>query len=192
MGEAERLSSLVQNLLTITRLESPTIELNRTPEAVEDILNSAMGRLGPFFAARPLRVEVSSDLPLVLAEPKLIELVVLNLLENALRYTPAGSPIDVSASGDDGLVTVQIADRGPGVPEHHEERVFEKFYRGPQADKYDGGVGLGLTICRAIVRAHGGKIAMRRRPGGGALVEFTLPVRRTASGKLLGVGGGAC
>jgi two-component system sensor histidine kinase KdpD len=178
VGEGERLSRLVQNLLSITRLESPTIELKRTPEAVEEIVAAARERLRPQLGAREIKVELPHDLPWILVEPGLIEQVLLNLLENALRYTPPSSAISVSARLADGGVDIQVADRGPGIVEHERDRVFEKFYRGAQANKSDGGVGLGLTICRAIVRAHGGKIAIHERHGGGTLVEFTLPMAR--------------
>ena len=106
MGEAERLSSLVHNLLTITRLESPTIELRRTAEDIEDIVDSAVMRLSPALANRPLNVEVPSIF-LWRREPKSLELVALNLLENALRYTPKGSPIDISAKGNNGFLVVR-------------------------------------------------------------------------------------
>src|SRR6185436_11045510 len=96
------------------------------------------------------------------------------------RYTPPTSSLEVSAELGDTFVKLQVVDTGPGIAEGEREKVFEKFFRGSQAQKNDGGVGLGLTICRAIVRAHGGRIAVRERPGGGTLVEFTLPVAPTA------------
>jgi two-component system sensor histidine kinase KdpD len=173
--EGERLGQLIQNLLSISRLESPTIELRRTPEAVEDILSASMDRLRGALGQRSTEVTLPPDLPCVLAEPVLIEQVVTNLLENALRYTPSDAKIEIAAKAEDGMVKIQVADAGRGIPEQERDKVFEKFYRGGQSNKTDGGVGLGLTICRAIVRAHGGRIAIRDRQGGGTLVEFTLP-----------------
>jgi two-component system sensor histidine kinase KdpD len=178
--EGERLGRLVQNLLSISRLESPTIELRKTPEAIEEIVATSVDRMSASLGARPLTVNVSPDLPFVMAEPALVDQVLTNLLENVVRYTAATSAVEIAARADDDFVTVQVADDGPGVPEPERDKVFEKFYRGSRATKNDGGVGLGLTICRAIVRAHGGRIAVRERPGGGTLVEFTLPVAPSA------------
>jgi two-component system sensor histidine kinase KdpD len=99
----------------------------------------------------------------------------VNLLDNALKYTPAGSPIEIAAEAGRGVVTVEVADRGPGFAPGDDERVFEKFYRGREKAGRSG-VGLGLAICRAIVEAHGGRIWAENRPGGGAVIRFTLPV----------------
>jgi two-component system sensor histidine kinase KdpD len=173
--EGDRLTHLVQNLLAISRLESPTIELRKTPEAVEDIVSSSLHRMRAALGSRKASVNLPADLPFVLAEPALVDQVVTNLLENVARYTPSTAAIEIAARHEEGVVNVQVGDAGPGIPEQEREKVFEKFYRGSRASKSDGGVGLGLTICRAIIRAHGGKIAVRERPGGGTLVEFTLP-----------------
>jgi two-component system sensor histidine kinase KdpD len=104
----------------------------------------------------------------------LLEQVFVNLLENAARHTPPGTPIDINAKEGDGEVVVAVADRGPGVPAGEEERVFEKFQR--VGSTPGTGVGLGLTICRGIIAAHGGRIWVERRPGGGALFRFTIPI----------------
>jgi two-component system sensor histidine kinase KdpD len=176
VSEAERLGRLIQNLLSVTRLESPTVELRRSPEAVEEIVSAAVERINAGPGPKRIQVAISQELPWVLAEPALIEQVLVNLLENAMRYAGTALPIDVSANLEDNWVTVQVADRGSGISEGDIDKVFEKFYRGQQSNRRDGGVGLGLTICRAIVRAHGGKIGIRNRQGGGTIVEFTLPV----------------
>jgi two-component system sensor histidine kinase KdpD len=105
----------------------------------------------------------------------LIEQVFINLLDNGVKHTPAGSGIDISASPIEAAVLVEVADRGPGFAAGEEERVFDKFYRGETGDSR--GMGLGLTICRAIVEAHGGKIWAENRPGGGAVFRFTLPAK---------------
>ncbi len=176
VSEAERLGRLIQNLLSVTRLESPTVELRRSPEAIEEIVSAAVERINAGLAPKRINVAISPELPWVLAEPALIEQVMLNLLENAVRHAGAASPIEVTAHLENNRVTIQVADRGSGIAEADIDKVFEKFYRGQQANQRDGGVGLGLTICRAIVRAHGGRIGIRNRQGGGAVVEFTLPV----------------
>jgi two-component system sensor histidine kinase KdpD len=98
----------------------------------------------------------------------------VNLVENALKYSPAGTPLRVAALEEDGFVSLTVSDRGPGIPSGEEERIFEKFYRAVRGGG-PGGVGLGLAICRAIVRAHGGRIRAENRAGGGAVFRFTLP-----------------
>jgi two-component system sensor histidine kinase KdpD len=105
----------------------------------------------------------------------LIDQVLLNLLDNAVRHTPPGTPIEISAAIEGDYVSVAVADRGPGVLPGDEERVFDRFYRG-RAAAAAGGVGLGLTVCKGIVEAHGGRIEAANRPGGGAIVRFTLPL----------------
>ena len=105
----------------------------------------------------------------------------MNLVENALKYTPEGTPLEIAVRPGEGVVTVEVADRGPGVPPGDEEKVFEKLYRGVPGARGDGGVGLGLTICRAIVTAHEGRITLSNREGGGAIVRFTLPIREGGS-----------
>lgn len=177
----ERLNRLIHNLLSVTRLESPCVALRRTPEAIEDIVHSALEH----FAGRPgvpeIALDLADDLPLISAEPLLLEQVLVNLVENAVRYAGAAASVRVGARRSGDALTVQVTDDGPGIAEHEREKVFEKFYRGDGATKSDGGVGLGLTICRSIVGAHGGKIGVRERGGGGALVEFTVPLASYAS-----------
>jgi two-component system sensor histidine kinase KdpD len=135
----------------------------------------ALIRLEERLRGRDVRVQLPPDLPLVPVDSVLIEQVFVNLLENAAKYTPAGSPIDISAGVIDGAVRVDVADRGPGLPPGEEQRVFDKFHRAP-GSLDQAGVGLGLTICRGIVMAHGGKIWAENRPGGGAVFRFTLPL----------------
>jgi two-component system sensor histidine kinase KdpD len=120
---------------------------------------------------------------LVPLDSVLIEQVLINLLENAIKYTAAGSPIEITANIADRQALVQVADRGPGIPPGDEERVFDKFYRvrpnprtGRGVSDGDGGVGLGLTVCRGILQAHGGKVWVQNRDGGGAIFQFTLPL----------------
>jgi len=136
---------------------------------------SAVERFSDRARKVPITSEIDANLPLISAEPVLLEQVLINLLENATRYGGSDPEIAVHARAADGSVLVQIADNGPGIAEHEREKVFEKFYRGQHANKSDGGVGLGLTICRSIIRAHGGKIGVRERAGGGTLIEFTVP-----------------
>jgi two-component system sensor histidine kinase KdpD len=117
------------------------------------------------------------DLPLVAIDDVLVEQLLVNLLDNAVKYTPPESPITIIATATDRAVTVEVADRGPGLPPGEEDRVFEKFYRGqPTSGR---GVGLGLAICQGIVRAHGGRIWAQNLPEGGVAFLFTLPITGT-------------
>jgi two-component system sensor histidine kinase KdpD len=175
--EATRLNRLVGNLLELTRLESGKVAGKRALQAIDEVIGSALCRLEQQLEGRHVHTLVPEEIPLIRFDPVLIEQVLINLVENALKYTPAGTPIEILVELSKGQVSVEVADRGPGVPQGHEERVFEKLYRGPDA-RGDGGVGLGLTICRAIVTAHDGRIVLRNRRDGGTKVRFTLPVHR--------------
>jgi K+-sensing histidine kinase KdpD len=178
--EARRLNRLVANLLELTRLESGKAKVTQTAQAVDEVIGAALWRLEPVLEGREVQTHVAEDVPLAFFDPVLLEQVVINLVENAVRYAGAASPIEVSARSEGETIVVEVADRGPGVPPGDEERVFEKLYRVAGAGSQDGGVGLGLTICRAIVVAHNGKICLRNRPGGGAAVSFSLPVSPAA------------
>jgi two-component system sensor histidine kinase KdpD len=122
-----------------------------------------------------IEVRIPADLPLLSFDALLIERVFVNLLENASKYTPAGSTVTLSAEVADDRVNVSVSDNGPGLPKGREEAVFQKFARG-ERESATPGVGLGLAICRAIVEAHQGKIVGANRPGGGAVFTFTLPL----------------
>ena len=175
LGESQRMNRLIGNLLDMIRVESGALRTQREWQPLEEPLGVALIRLGDRLKGRAVSVDLPPDLPLVPVDAVLMEQVFVNLLENAIKYTPAGSPIDVSASSDGAFVRVSVADRGPGIPAGEEDRIFEKFYRSAGAPP-GGGVGLGLTICRGIVAAHGGKIWAENRPGGGAVFQFTLPL----------------
>jgi two-component system sensor histidine kinase KdpD len=135
----------------------------------------ALIRLEERLRTHPVKVSLPSDLPLVPVDAVLIEQVFVNLLENAAKYTPVGTAIEITADVEDGAIRVSVEDRGPGLPSGEETRVFDKFYRGSSAAP-GSGIGLGLTICRGIIMAHGGRIWAENRPGGGAAFRFTLPL----------------
>jgi len=172
--EAERLNRLVQNLLEMTRLESGALQLRKELHPPEEIVGAALSRLGKRLGERRITTRVPPDLPLVAMDDVLIEQVLVNLLDNAIKYTPAGSPLDIIATATDENLTIEVADRGPGLPPGREDKVFEKFY---QTDPGEGrGAGLGLAICQGIVRAHGGRIWAQNLPGAGVAFLFTLPL----------------
>ncbi len=177
--EAERLNRLVGNLLDMTRLESGTLQLRKEWHSFEELVGSALNRLARRLAGRPVAASLPDDLPLVPMDAALVEQVLVNLVENALKYTPAGTPILISAWRDEAGVTVEVADEGPGLPPGAEERVFDKFQRDGAAGQ--AGFGLGLAICRAIVSAHGGRVWAESHAPRGAAFRFTLPVHGTPS-----------
>jgi two-component system sensor histidine kinase KdpD len=170
--ESERLNRLVTNLLDMTRLESGTVELRRGWSSLEELVGSALGRLEPVLAGRPVVADVPNDLPLVALDDTLVEQALFNLLENAVKYSPAGSPIEIHVRSSFEAIRIEVADRGAGVNEGDEERVFEKFARGSGDTT---GSGLGLAIVRGIAHAHGGDVRAERRPGGGSVFTLVLP-----------------
>jgi len=178
VDESNRMNRLIGNLLDMIRLESGALRVQAEWQALEEPVGVALIRLGERLQQHPVQVNLPRDLPLVPMDAVLIEQVFVNLLENAAKYTPAGTPIEIAAAVLDGVVRVDVLDRGPGIPAGEEARIFEKFYRvaggGPAT-----GVGLGLTICRGIVTAHGGRIWVENRSGGGAAFHFTLPLGST-------------
>jgi two-component system sensor histidine kinase KdpD len=173
LEEAERLNSLIHNLLDMTRLESGTIQVRKEWLSLEELIGSALSHLDKRLGTREVRVHVPKDLPLVPGDAVLIEQVLINLLENAVKYS--SQAIEIRADAMAGEVLVEVEDRGPGIPVGQEERIFEKFYRSARTGAHEG-VGLGLTICRAIATVHGGKVCASNRRGGGSSFRFTLPL----------------
>lgn len=174
--ESERLSRLVGNLLRMARLESGRFKPNLQPVPLEEVLGAALNRMEPFLADHPVTVDLPPELPMVSVDDVLAEQLFVNLLENAVKHTPAGTEITVSARVEDGRMHIEVADHGQGLPPEELERIFERFYqvnRGTGADGY----GLGLAICRLIVGVHGGDIAAGNVPGGGLRIDLTLPLR---------------
>jgi two-component system sensor histidine kinase KdpD len=169
--EAEHLNRIIKNVLDMTRLESGAIQVNKEWQSIEEIVGVVLDRLGDRLNDHPVTVKLPGNLPLIPFDGLLIEQVLVNLFDNAIKYTPKGTPLELSASESFYTVTVELADRGPGLPPGDEERIFEKFVRGRGVA---GGVGLGLAICRTIINAHGGKIWAENREGGGAVFRFTL------------------
>lgn len=175
LEEAERLNRLVGNLLDVTRLEAGAITLRREWESLEEIVGVALGRLARSAPGRVINTRLPETLPLVAVDAALLEQAIFNLLDNAVRHTPAETPVEISASAAPGSVEVVVSDRGPGLPPGEEQRIFERFHRAAGAQAR-AGTGLGLTVTRGIVQAHGGTILAENRPGGGAVFRFTLPL----------------
>jgi two-component system, OmpR family, sensor histidine kinase KdpD len=171
--ESRRLSRQVSNLLDMTRLESGAVQPRTEWHSLEEVVGGALERLSAALEDREVRVDVAA-VPLVPLDDVLIGQVFVNLIENALRHTPPGSPIEIRAAREDGAVRIEVADRGPGFAPGTEPKVFDKFFRGQGG--HSRGVGLGLAICRGFVEVHGGRIEAANRPEGGAVVRFWLPI----------------
>lgn len=172
--EAERLERLVANLLEMTRLQSGAVEVKREWVLLEELFGSALNRLERHLAGRDVRLVLPPAAPLISVDPVLMELVLFNLLENAAKHTPAGSPVEVTAIARTDRVVIEVADRGAGLREGDEVRVFEKFFR--RAGEGVPGAGLGLAICRGVIEAHGGVISASNRAGGGSVFRVELPL----------------
>lgn len=176
--EAERLERLVKNLLDMTRLEGGELALKREWVPLVEVVGSALSHLEHLLGSRAVHTHLPDDLPLVSVDPVLLEQLFINLLENAVKYTPEGSPLTIRARVDAGAaptLVVELADQGPGIAAGDEERIFERFYRGAHQGK--SSAGLGLAICRAIAEAHGGTLTAHN--DGGAVFEFRLPLQGT-------------
>jgi two-component system sensor histidine kinase KdpD len=173
--EARRLDWLVQNLLDMTRLEGGAIRVRTEPCDVHEVVAAALHQLGEAADSRSISVSMSSHLPLVPMDNVLIVQVLVNILDNALKYSPGDAPIDIGVRLDAGQLEIRVLDRGAGIPEQQLERVFEKFYRVavPGAPR---GSGLGLSICKGFVEAHNGRILANHRTGGGTELAFFLPI----------------
>lgn len=175
LDEAERMSNLVNNILDMARLEAGVLELNKQWYPLEEIIGTVLNLLHHQLNGREVKVKLPKGIPMILADSVMIEQVLINLLENAVRYTPAGSQLEIYAKTNESSVEIAIADHGPGIPKGQEDRLFEKFYQ-TRHETAQSGVGLGLAICRAIIEVHGGRIYAQNRPEGGAVFIFTLPL----------------
>lgn len=185
--EALHMQHMVENLLDMARFQGGDIALAQEWEAFEEIAGSGVAAIRRRVKTHELRVAVPHDLPFIRCDSVLIERVIINLLENAVKYSPPGSVVDLSAEAGQGEVVVAVADAGPGIPEAQREKVFDPFFRlHPGA----AGAGLGLAICRSIVEAHGGRIWVAAGERGGAVVRFALPLPAAAPGPVPEAGPG--
>jgi two-component system sensor histidine kinase KdpD len=175
-AQARDMSELVAKVLEMTRLESGAIALQRDWAALNEIAGSVLRRLEERLATHMVMIDLPAELPLVRVDSVLMEQVLANLLENAAKHTPPRTLIRLRAQASDQVMTVSVEDFGPGLPEDELEHVFGKFERGVGWVSGRGGMGLGLAICRAIVRLHGGAIWAEGLPGGGTAFRFTLPL----------------
>jgi two-component system sensor histidine kinase KdpD len=176
--EGLRMSSLVNNILDMARLDAGTIELNKQWYPLEEIIGAVLTLLQKRLAGRLVTVKLPPGTPMIYVDAVMIEQVLINLLENILRYTPERSPVEIMAEVSSFAVEISVADQGPGIPEGFEKKLFEKFYR-VRNEAAQSGVGLGLAICKAVIEAHGGSIQAQNRPTGGAVFSFMIPLDHT-------------
>ncbi len=174
LDEADRLHRLVANLLDLSRLEAGSIVLKRELQPIDEVIGVVLKRLERQSRDHPVQTHLPGDLPPVPIDSLLIQQVLVNLLDNALKFSPADSPIELSVTQQGDALVVAIADCGIGIPAGAEQRIFEKFYRAEGHSR--AGSGIGLAICRGVVSLHGGKIWAENRHNGGAVFRFSLPL----------------
>ncbi len=180
--EVDRLNRLVGNLLDMSRIEGNALKPEKEWYPLAELVHDVLGRMQPLLQDRIVQTSLPDDLPPVALDYLEIDQVLTNLIENAVHYTSADSPIEISAHVDGEQVSVNVADHGPGILPSNMERIFDKFYRvlDTQRDAaHPRGSGLGLAVCRGLVEAHGGRIWVENREGGGAIFRFTLPIEKT-------------
>jgi two-component system, OmpR family, sensor histidine kinase KdpD len=174
-SESDRMERLITNLLDMTRMEAGGLVVKKEWLPLQEVVGSALRRMEPRLEGRQVKIDIADDQALVQMDGVLIEQVLANLIDNVIEYTPPQTPIEITATSDGRETSVQVADRGPGLPQGTEKRVFEKFFRA-RPNESRRGIGLGLAIVRGIVQLHGGNVTAANRDGGGAVFRFTLPI----------------
>jgi two-component system sensor histidine kinase KdpD len=176
--EAERLNRLVGNLLDITRLEAGAMQFHRVACDIQELIGSALEQIGTPLKNRQVKVDISDKLPLIPLDFVLFSRVLVNVIDNALKYSPPEKPIEIKACVSNQNLEITVADQGEGIPVEDLEHIFDKFYRVQRPDNVSG-TGLGLSISKGIVEAHGGSIQAENRRGGGAIITVRLPLEGT-------------
>lgn len=174
--DSQWLISLVENLLSVTRIEEDRINLNMSVQLVDEVIEEALKHINRRVTEHNISTEYKSDLLIARMDTKLIMQVIINLVDNAVKYTPVGSDIKIAAENKDGFISVSVADNGDGIPETSKSHVFEMFYTGNNkvADSRRS-LGLGLALCRSIINAHGGEITLEDNKPKGCIFTFTIP-----------------
>jgi two-component system sensor histidine kinase KdpD len=173
--EAERLNRIVSNLLDMSRIQAGALHPQLEVLPAEEVLRAVAERSANSLAGHPLRLEIAPDLPPLLADPIMLEEVVVNLIENVARYTPPGTEARLTAMAEDGRISIRVEDAGPGLPDRALDRIFEKFYRDPSTQRRSSrGTGLGLAVVKGMVEAMGGTVSAGRSSLGGLEVRIQL------------------
>jgi PAS domain S-box-containing protein len=175
--ESDRLTELIGNLLDMARIEAGTLRVEADPTDLRPIILKTVAEFRMMTRAHEIEVNLPPSLPAVMADPRRARQILRNLVENAIKYSPDGGPIIVSAQARSGDVLTSVADRGIGIEEQQLEHIFDRFYQVDNAStRKVGGSGLGLSICKAIIEAHDGSIWVESQPGAGSTFHFTLPL----------------
>jgi two-component system sensor histidine kinase KdpD len=174
--EADRLNRLVGNLLDMTRLESGAMRFKQEACDIQDLVGSALEDLGQRLGNRSISIDIPPEIPLIQLDFVLVERVLVNVIDNALKYSPADTPIEIKAHAAGAFMEIEVADRGTGIPPEDLTRIFDKFYRVQRPDNVSG-TGLGLSISKGIVQAQGGFIAAENRQGGGTIITISIPLQ---------------
>jgi two-component system, OmpR family, sensor histidine kinase KdpD len=175
--ETDRLSLLVTEAVRMSRIDAGKVRIERAPIAARELLEGVLEHFASRVEGRAVRIEVEEGIPPLWADQELVSLALRQLVDNALKYSPPASPLEVTAGVQDERVAIHVRDHGPGIPERERDRIFDKFYRRPVAKNQVPGTGLGLYIAREIIRAHGGDVWVEGTPGGGADFSVAVPVQ---------------
>jgi two-component system sensor histidine kinase KdpD len=173
--EADRLTNLVSDSIELARMGSGPVVLNRDRESIPKLVGDALKQLRGLLQGRDVQCQIPAGLPDVFVDKKLTELAFRQVIDNACRYSPEDSPIEITARAEGAMIVISFKNAGPGIPAAEQSLIFEKFYRSQQARGRVAGTGLGLAIVRDIVVAHGGRVWVASEPGQGATLSFSVP-----------------
>src|SRR5207245_4279231 len=179
---ADRLSTLVTQAIQLARIEGGKFQLNRGIHLPGSLISSALRQMKGLTDGREITVSIAGELPLVSVDAELVQMVIAHLIDNALKYSPRGAPISDGAQVSGDLGVMDVTDRGAGITEEEQSRIFDKFYRGTKERNLKG-TGMGLAIAREIIRAHGQEIWVRSKPGEGSEFSFSLPLAPRSGGE---------
>jgi two-component system, OmpR family, sensor histidine kinase KdpD len=174
--EADRLNQIAAETLAMARIEAGKLHPDKRPHQVAEIIHSTIADLRPTLGARPVEINIPSPLPTVEVDIEFVQQVLRQLLDNAIKYSPPNSPFSIRAEAQYNVVVISVADRGAGIDEDERARIFDKFFRGRRNRFTTQGTGMGLSIAKGIVEAHGGKLWVTGEPGHGSVFSFSLPV----------------
>src|ERR1035437_6698682 len=174
--ESDKLTGMIDETVAMARIEPGRARIQRRQFCIMNLIRSSIDRLKSLLDGRPLDIQIHEGIPPVSADPDMIGLALRQLIGNAVKYSPPGSPIAISAIQADDIVTVRIRDQGPGIPHNELESIFERFYRGSRTQDSVAGTGMGLSVARDIINAHQGRLWAENRAEGGAQFSFSLPI----------------
>jgi two-component system sensor histidine kinase KdpD len=180
--ESARLDRLIGQAVEMAQLDAEAVQIHPRPQDVRELIETTLEEMRPVLRERAVEVEVAGDLKRAPMDRALVHRVLRHLIENAVRYSPQGSPIEVSAAKDEYRLLVTVADRGPGIEPGDQPFVFDKFFRGRKQRSQGGGTGMGLASVKAILEAHGGGIELKSRAGEGTRFTFWLPLENRVQG----------